>query len=263
MRIFIIIVSVAALALAAALAILGPGTRFGWWEYGTALGWMRDYLAAPVLVAASATALAFLLAVWKARALAPLALVAAIAAGAAGYVPLKMRQLVNENPFIHDITTDFENPPAIVAAAGEPRKNPVAYVGDEQAPALINGELVRETGVSVADAQRQAFPDIAPLVSPAPLESVRDAARSVLAEMNIRPIAEGPASGESGSGWRIEAVATSFWFGFKDDFIVRMTPLADGGVRVDVRSKSRVGLSDLGANAGRVRTFLRKLDAAV
>jgi uncharacterized protein (DUF1499 family) len=263
MRFIIIIVSIIALALAAALAMLGPGVQLGWWDYGKALGWMRDYLAMPVLVAAAASALMILLSLWKARGLAALALVATLAAGAAGYVPLKMRQLANANPFIHDITTDFENPPAIVAGAASSRKNPPEYVGAEQAPKLVGGKLERETGQTIAEAQSEAFPDIKPLFLEAPLEEAAAAARAVLAKMKLEILAEGPASDEAGSGWRIEAVATSQWYGFKDDFIVRLTPAEGGGTRVDVRSKSRVGLSDLGANAARVRAFMMKLNAAV
>jgi uncharacterized protein (DUF1499 family) len=67
----------------------------------------------------------------------------------------------------------------------------------------------------------------------------------------------------AGNGRTIEAVATSFWYGFKDDFIVRMTPEDGGPTRIDVRSKSRVGLSDLGANAARTRAFLEKMKAKV
>lgn len=263
MRFIIIIVSIIALILAAALAMLGPGTQMGWWDYGKALGWMRDYLAMPMLIAAAASALMVLLALWKARGLAVLALVATVVAGAAGYVPLKMRALVNANPFIHDITTDFENPPAIVAGAALPRKNPAEYVGAEQAPKLVGGKLERETGQTIAEAQSEAFPDIKPLLLEAPLEEVTAASRAVLAGMKLEILAEGPASDAAGSGWRIEAVATSQWYGFKDDFIVRLTPTGEGVTRVDVRSKSRVGLSDLGANAARVRAFMIKLNAAV
>jgi uncharacterized protein (DUF1499 family) len=53
-------------------------------------------------------------------------------------------------------------------------------------------------------------------------------------------------------------VATSFWFGFKDDVVVRIIP-ERGGSRVDVRSVSRVGRSDVGANAKRIRTYLQAL----
>ena len=58
-------------------------------------------------------------------------------------------------------------------------------------------------------------------------------------------------------GGRLEAVETSFWFGFKDDIVVRVQE-APNGVRIDVRSKSRVGQSDLGVNAKRVLAFTKK-----
>ena len=57
---------------------------------------------------------------------------------------------------------------------------------------------------------------------------------------------------------RLEATATTRWFGFKDDVVVRVTP-ASGGSRVDIRSVSRVGKSDLGVNARRIRAFLAAL----
>jgi uncharacterized protein (DUF1499 family) len=167
-------------------------------------------------------------------------------------VPLKMRELSRANPFIHDITTDFDNPPAIIAAAGETRANPAAYAG---------AEPVRDSQKTVAEAQREAFPDIAPLTVGADLGAAAKTARRVIEEMKMEVLAEGPGA-EAGSGWRIEAVATSFWYGFKDDFVVRLTR-DDRGTRIDVRSKSRVGLSDLGANAKRVRDFLARMDAAL
>ena len=48
------------------------------------------------------------------------------------------------------------------------------------------------------------------------------------------------------------------WFGFRDDIVVRIRP-EGAGSRVDVRSASRVGRSDIGKNAERVREFLAKL----
>ncbi|MEX2241047.1 MAG: DUF1499 domain-containing protein [Burkholderiales bacterium] len=57
---------------------------------------------------------------------------------------------------------------------------------------------------------------------------------------------------------RIEATDTTFWFGFKDDVVIRVE--GDGaGSRVDVRSVSRVGVGDVGANAKRIRAYLRAL----
>ena len=65
-------------------------------------------------------------------------------------------------------------------------------------------------------------------------------------------------SGSAPAEGRIEAVDTTFFFGFKDDVVIRLRP-AEGGTRVDVRSKSRVGVGDLGANAARIRRLLDAL----
>ena len=65
---------------------------------------------------------------------------------------------------------------------------------------------------------------------------------------------------EPGVG-RIEATDQTRWFGFKDDVVIRVTE-ADGGSRVDIRSKSRIGRNDFGTNAKRVRAYSRKLEAA-
>ncbi len=67
--------------------------------------------------------------------------------------------------------------------------------------------------------------------------------------MGLELVNEAPQSG------MIEATATTFWFGFKDDLVVRIRPSGTGSV-VDVRSVSRVGVSDLGANARRIGEFL-------
>ncbi|HXI87637.1 MAG TPA: DUF1499 domain-containing protein [Parvularculaceae bacterium] len=253
MKFLIWIVSLAALGLAATLAALGPGMQAGFWDLGTAFGVMR-MIALPLIGAAGLAGLVFLLALWKARGLALLAFVAFAVSGAAAYAPLKMRQMATSNPYIHDVTTDFDDPPQIVAAANEPRKNALAYDGADK---------VGKTDQTVAEAQKAAFPDIIPLMSEADLQTAAKAAREVIDQMGMKVLAEGPTSDQAGSGWRIEAVATSLWYGFKDDFIVRIRPEAAGGVRVDVRSESRVGGSDLGQNGARIRKFMKALDAKI
>jgi uncharacterized protein (DUF1499 family) len=65
-------------------------------------------------------------------------------------------------------------------------------------------------------------------------------------------VAADPATG------RIEATATTLWFGFKDDIVVRVSA-SEQGSRIDVRSVSRVGRSDIGTNAKRIREYLAKL----
>ena len=67
-------------------------------------------------------------------------------------------------------------------------------------------------------------------------------------------VASSPAEG------RIEATDKTLWYGFKDDIVIRVTPSA-GGSKVDVRSVSRVGRSDIGINAQRIRRYLEKLKA--
>jgi uncharacterized protein (DUF1499 family) len=62
------------------------------------------------------------------------------------------------------------------------------------------------------------------------------------------------------AGGRIEATASTFWFGFKDDIVVRIRPEGDRS-RIDIRSVSRVGKSDVGTNAKRIRAYVERLTA--
>lgn len=78
-------------------------------------------------------------------------------------------------------------------------------------------------------------------------------ALAVARKMGWEIVAADPAAG------RIEAIATTFWYGFKDDVVVRINEDNEGSV-IDVRSKSRVGRGDLGANASRIRAYLEVLN---
>jgi uncharacterized protein (DUF1499 family) len=151
--------------------------------------------------------------------------------------PLILRNQAKGVPPIHDITTDTFDPPRFVALLAERQK-------------AING--ADYGGPAIAAQQQQAYPDIKSLVvKTPPAETVQralDAARSLGWEV---------AASDAPSG-RIEATATTGWFGFKDDIVIRVRPEGSGS-RVDVRSVSRVGKSDLGANAKRVREFLAKV----
>jgi uncharacterized protein (DUF1499 family) len=143
-------------------------------------------------------------------------------------------------PRIHDITTDTEHPPPFVAVlplrAGA--LNPVVYGGPE-----------------VAAQQHSGYADLAPLPLNVPPARAFDRALAAARTMGWEIVASEPGAG------RIEATDTTFWFGFKDDVVVRVTP-GPGGSRVDVRSLSRVGGSDIGTNAARIRTYLKTLSAA-
>ena len=140
-------------------------------------------------------------------------------------------------PPIHDITTDTDRPPQFVSVvplrAAAP--NRVEYGGPE-----------------VAAQQRQGYPDVQPLTLPLPPNQAFDRAFATARRLGWEIVASDPPSG------RIEATDTTFWFGFKDDVVIRVTA-APNGSRVDVRSLSRVGLSDVGTNAARIRKYLAAL----
>jgi len=91
-----------------------------------------------------------------------------------------------------------------------------------------------------------------PLDLPDDTVAAFDRAERVSRGLGLEIVAAMPKDG------RIEATATTFWFGFKDDVVVRIRP-QPAGSRVDIRSVSRVGRGDAGANALRIRKFLEKM----
>jgi uncharacterized protein (DUF1499 family) len=101
--------------------------------------------------------------------------------------------------------------------------------------------------------QKQAYPDIAPLLLPMPPSQAYDRALATARAMpRWTVLASDPPSG------RIEASATSLWFGFVDDVVIRVSA-AEGGSRIDMRSLSRQGKGDLGVNAARIRAYMQAL----
>ncbi len=228
-----------AIAFAAVFLLLasGPGTRAGFWGWQAGIAMVRwaFYLGAGAGV--SAAALLILLAVPKLRARAWMPMLALGLALVAIVPPLILLSNAKSVPRIHDITTDMADPPAFVALMDARTRAPNGFA--------YGGE-------AVAALQRSGYPDLKPLVMKAPardaLQRAIDAARSMGWEV---------VSSDAATG-RIEATDTTRWFGFKDDIVVRIRPEGEGS-RVDVRSVSRVGLSDLGANANRVRGFLARL----
>jgi uncharacterized protein (DUF1499 family) len=101
--------------------------------------------------------------------------------------------------------------------------------------------------------QRAAYPDLAPISLKAPPGEALERARRAAESLGWEVAEVRPPQNEDGEG-RIEAHEVSGVFRFVDDVVVRVRP-APGGSRVDVRSKSRVGRGDMGANAGRIRAF--------
>jgi hypothetical protein len=230
-----LLVLAAALSAVALLLVSGLGNRFGWWPYRTAFEVLR--WASYVGLAAAAAAI-IALAIPRLRAGWARVLVGALAVGVAvAYVPWQWQQRAQSLPRIHDITTDTANPPQFVAVlplrAGAP--NTAAYGGKE-----------------IADQQLKGYPDLRSLTLGVPPGVAFGRARDAAESMGWEIVAADPAAG------RIEATATTLWFGFKDDIVVRVSP-SDPGSRIDVRSVSRVGRSDIGTNAKRIREYLAKL----
>ena len=140
-------------------------------------------------------------------------------------------------PPIHDITTDTDNPPVFVD------------ILPLRADAPNGAEY---GGASLAAAQKAGYPGLAPLILPvAPAETFARAQKLVEA----RGWTLAAANAEAG---RIEATSETKFMHFKDDVVIRITAEGEGS-RVDMRSVSRFGQSDLGVNAKRITDFLKDL----
>jgi uncharacterized protein (DUF1499 family) len=141
------------------------------------------------------------------------------------------------DPRIHDITTDIVDPP----------------VFDAVLP-LREGMNSVEYDPEVGAQQAAAYPEIQPLVLDAAPPETYARALATAEELGWEIVAEDRDTGI------IEATDTTFWMGFKDDVVIRLRPNG-AGTRVDVRSVSRVGGSDLGTNARRIAGYLQELEA--
>lgn len=147
-------------------------------------------------------------------------------------------------PAISDVTTDTTNPPRFdVLARLRPR-------GRTDYP-----------GPAVAALQRTAYPDVIPLDLDVPTKIAYDAALALVTKRkwyigDTRPPTLARRDGV------IEAVARTPIMGFRDDVVIRITPVGQG-TRVDMRSASRFGNHDLGANASRIRSLLGDIDEVI
>jgi uncharacterized protein (DUF1499 family) len=142
---------------------------------------------------------------------------------------------VSSLPHIHDISTDTDNPPVFFKA---------------QALRKQDDHSTLYLGQAIAAQQHAAYPDIKPVISklkPA-LAFVQILASLRTQGLNI--VAQDPDKGH------IEATGSSFWFGFTDDVVIRVSA-ANAGSRIDIRSASRVGKSDIGKNAQRIRGIIK------
>ena len=234
----VVIGLVVALASAAGMVFSGIGYRLGLYHFRVGfaiLGWAFWFALAGAILSVAGVAVTG----GRPRRTLVAALVGIAVGVVAAYIPWSFKQTAGSLPYIHDISTDTVNPPEFLAAAKlrKPDDHPVSYDGKE-----------------VADLQQKAYPDLVTLTTKASGEKVFEAAKAAIASMGMHLVDADPSQG------RIEANQTSLLYGFTDDMVVRIAPGADG-TKVDVRSKSRVGRSDLGQNAKRIRIFLQKLQA--
>lgn len=152
--------------------------------------------------------------------------------------PLYQYYIATHVPPIHDISTDTANPPTYVAVLSRRAKSDNSL----------------EPNADTARKQAEAYPDIKTVLTPMPPAQAMAKAEAAARSMGWDIVAVDP------QAMRIEATATTLLFGFKDDVVVRVAP--DGsGSRIDVRSASRVGKSDVGANVRRIRAYIQKLEA--
>ena len=156
-------------------------------------------------------------------------------------IPLSMLNKGKSVPPIHDISTDLVNPPEFVAIAPlrADAPNPVEYAG-----------------VEAATQQRAAYPELQTLNYPQSKSELVEATKQAIDHLGWQLVNIDADQGI------VEATDRTMWFGFKDDVIVRITD--NGSERlVDIRSKSRVGGSDLGKNAERIHKFIEELDGVL
>jgi uncharacterized protein (DUF1499 family) len=219
---------IVALTAAIVLLVTGPFYRIGLWSLATAFTLMRwaayGGIAATVIGAG---------ALWHARGRSAFAALSVVIGLVVFALPFRFQRMAAAVPPIHDITTDTANPPTFQAVLPHrtEARNPLDY----------SQEVARQ--------QREGYPDIKPLVMEVPAAQVFDRAVRAAREAGWDVVEV------NAENWRIEATDTTPFFGFKDDIVVRLTPIGSRTV-VDVRSVSRIGRSDVGTNARRIRDYL-------
>ena len=219
------------------LGAAGLGYRCGWWGYKTGISIVKcSGFTSVVAVAVCLIGVAH--SRWKVfpEGMTP-ALIGLMISASVLVLTLKWKRNLDRFPYIHDITTDTENPPKF----------------DALLPFRVNSENASEyEGPEIARQQLAAYPDLKPIVVNEPPQTAFTRAVQAAQDMGWSIVDSNPQS------LRIEGTDTTLWFGFKDDIVVRITPVPTGSW-IDVRSVSRVGKSDLGTNARRIEAYLSRM----
>ncbi|WP_017667230.1 DUF1499 domain-containing protein [Sandarakinorhabdus sp. AAP62] len=226
--------NIARATLVAALLMLGAGPlhRFG------VIGWQVSlglFVGAALLAGIGACWCLYQL---LRRRGGTITVIAAAAGFAAVAVPVAVVVNAGDKPPINDISTDTTTPPPFQAIDATLR-------GADASPIDYNPAFAPE--------QARAYPEVRPLDLPLEPGKAFDVALAAC-DPGWQIILADRAAG------RIEAVERSTWWGYSDDVVIRLTATPTG-TRVDMRSKSRVGQSDLGANAQRIAAYLDRVAA--
>ncbi|WP_352259828.1 DUF1499 domain-containing protein [Psychrobacter sp. TB55-MNA-CIBAN-0194] len=232
MKILVSMISLIAFLL---VALPAPLYRFGVVELGTAFAGFKFGL----VVGIAALVLLAIQVLFKRKTVSlASAAIAVIFSAIAIALPLGMMTTAKNVPPIHDISTDVVNPPqfAAIAPLRADAPNPVEYAGAE-----------------AAEQQRTAYPDLQTLTYSQSKSELVEASKQAIENLGWELINTDADKGI------VEATETTAWFGFKDDVVVRVTD-NDSERLVDIRSKSRIGKSDLGKNAARIHSFIEELD---
>jgi len=249
---------VLALLLPVYFAVAALGARFGLFDWRLGLGTLiiqwGPRLLIGVLILAAVALLATLVRAprqgWRS------ALIALLIPGLGlGYLAWVRSQSADIPP-IHDVSTRPGDPPVFSPAllsrrAQSPDTNPVVSLTVPISTlAKYEGPRFAEMGNrSLGEIAAEAYPAVRPLATSTAPDAAFAAALAEARAQGWEIVSEDARTGT------LSATATTFWFGFKDDIAVRVRPEATGSV-IDVRSTSRVGLSDLGANAARIEAYL-------
>lgn len=221
--------------------IAALGSANGWWPFAAGLKSLR-YLFF-IALAGAALGLFARLRRKERHIMAAIAILLGLAF--AGYL-FSLYRTAMTVPAIHDASTDLADPPEFVTLPL--RKDNLEGVPDQGRPgwkALPPAERWRAL-------HGEAYPDLKPVRLAIPPDAAIQRAEALARERGWDVASTDPRVGH------LEATATTRFFRFKDDVIVRARPF-EGGSIVDIRSVSRVGKSDLGMNAKRVRKFARDL----
>ncbi|MFA3789905.1 DUF1499 domain-containing protein [Aliiglaciecola sp. SL4] len=164
--------------------------------------------------------------------------ISAIFALVAVGLPLSIMSKAKSVPPIHDISTDLTNPPKFIAIAPlrADAPNPVEYAGEE-----------------TAKQQKEAYPQLTSQKYSELSSQIFSATEAAIKELGWELVNADKSLGI------IEATDTTAWFGFKDDVVVRIVTSGANTI-VDIRSKSRVGRSDLGKNAERIQQLFTTIN---